>query len=210
MGAWSNPSVSPIAFWSRDAAGVGQVLSLAPTGVFLATDGAFPAPGQATFLRGQLRDGARMDLVGTARWSGVRDSDLARGFSVQLDSPPDSYLRLLEDAELRTPDQSGVRVAPRVQVSLPALLERGCDLDACTVTDLSISGARIQDVVIATGVDDLLDLTLEGPGACERLRTKGRIVRRDRPGAYGVAFQSLTPELVAAITKLHRGLRSTD
>ena len=211
MAPWRDPAISPIAFWSKDAAGVGQLRNLAPTGVFLATEGAFPSPGESTFLRGQLRDGSRMDLVGTARWSGVRTSDLARGFSVQLESPPESYLRLLEEAELRTPEQNGIRVAPRVQVALPALLERGCDLDACTVTDLSVSGARIQDVVIAIGVDDRLELVLEdGPGALERLRTKGRIVRRDRPGAYGVAFESLTPELVAAITKLYRGLRSTD
>ena len=146
-----------------------------------------------------------MDLVGAARWSGIRGSGHPWGFSVQLESAPESYLRLVQEADLRTADQSRVRVAPRVQVSMPALLERGCDLDGCTVTDLSISGARIQDVVIAVGVHDLLDLGVEGPGGVERLRTNGRVVRKDRPGAYGLVFEAMTPELVAAITQLHRG-----
>lgn len=208
--SWTNPSISPIAFWSRDATGVAQMRNIAATGAFLTTDGTFPSPGELTSLRGQPYDGTRMDLVGTARWSGVRDSDLARGFSVQLDSPREGYLRLLEEAELRTPGQNGVRVAPRFPVSIPALLEKGCDLDACTAKDVSVSGARIQDVVIAIGVDEIIDLTLESPRVLERLRTKGRVVRRDEPGAYGIAFQALTPELVAAITKLQRGLRPTD
>lgn len=185
-----------VAYVAPSVRGEGQLCNVSETGVFVRTDRP-PRPGESIELRFDVDD-TELVLAGSVRWRGRRH-DGGEGFGVKLVDPPAEYLGLVRSLALTRTDESAPRrVAPRVEISLPVAVELGNSCDAGVLTDISLSGARLERTGVRPTLGEQVRLTFsldEG----QSFEVVARVVRVVEPTGYAVQFEALDAGFKAAL-----------
>ena len=186
-----------VRFEARGRAGDGRLLNVARTGVFVGTSDS-PSVGESVRLVLD-RVSPVIEVAGMVRWSGVRVSDGAQGFGVELQQPCDAYLELVERVAVREPNGTGRRPAPRVSISLPVAIEYGNFCDEGLLSDISLSGACLEKTALTPEDGAEIRLTFALSLEEEPFDLVCRVVRSTDQGGYAVEFEAVDARLKAAV-----------
>ena len=198
------PYLDIVSYRSVSATGEGQLTNASETGVFVCTDRC-PLAGESVqiLLKGTT---PVLDLSAIVRRTGSR-ADGAKGFGAELLDPPDLYLQLIRSISVRSISvkrQPGgkepQRVAPRIAVSVPVDVELGTTWNGGILSDISLSGARVERTGIRPSIGSLVSLVfaLDGKLGCEVM---ARVVRETSTGGYAVQFEECDSAFKAALER---------
>ncbi len=86
----------PAAFSTHRVRGKGQISKLSRRGLFFSTE-KLPQPGEPVCVVFRDRDGNKISLEGTVRWSTAQMKRNASGFGMRIEDAPEQYLDFYED-----------------------------------------------------------------------------------------------------------------
>lgn len=195
-----------VTFSAPSASGVGHLANVSETGVFVRTD-CMLRPGESVQI--SLRGPRPMiELEAAVRWIGRR-SDGSEGFGAQLVEPPLRYLELVRSIAPSDGSEDGAprRVAPRLVLSIPVAVEFGTTCDDGTLSDISLSGARLENTGVRPTEGSQVTLTFALPGY-PAFEIVARVVRPTASGGYAVQFEAINSNLKEALADASTILRS--
>jgi hypothetical protein len=188
-----------VIYHAKSVRGEGHLANVSDTGVFVRTD-LFPQVGEAVelILQGTDGDPNTTHLHGTVRWIGRRH-DGAEGFGAELIDPPEAYLTMLRSLSATgRPDGRPQRLAPRLELSIPVAVEFGTRCDDGTLSDISLTGARLEKTALCPAVGSQVTLMFAIRSG-RPFEIVARVVRVTETGGYAVQFEALDPAFKAAL-----------
>ncbi len=185
-------------FQSNDREGEGILRNISETGLFIEADPT-PAIGASVELRIDYEPHPIV-VRGEVCWVGKRADDRL-GFGVRLASPPPAFAELVSSIHpsLVCMENGVRRVARRIPLGLPVAIE--CDnlVDTGQLADVSLTGARLDGTTIRPELGAMITIAFVIEGRQEGLELHASVVRETEGGSYAVEFQSMSPELKAAL-----------
>jgi hypothetical protein len=188
-----------VLYRANSASGEGQLVNVSATGVFVRAERR-PKTGEHVQIILQSST-PELSISGTVRWRGRRHDGI-EGFGVQLVEPPHSFLEIVRSlATTRPPESTGPhRVAPRFALTLPVAVEFGSLCDAGVLSDISLSGARLEQTGLRPSVGSEVTLVF-ALGDDKPFEIAARVVRPTDAGGYAVQFEALDPRFKAALAQ---------
>jgi hypothetical protein len=188
-----------VLYRAKSASGEGQLVNVSATGVFVGADRC-PKTGEHVEITLQSAT-PELSLSGTVRWKGRRH-DGTEGFGVQLVEPSQAYLELVRSLATTCPPESTGphRVAPRFALTIPVAVECGSLCDAGVLSDISLSGARLEQTGLRPSVGSEVTLVFAF-GDDQPFEIAARVVRPTEGGGYAVQFEALDPRFKAAMAQ---------
>jgi hypothetical protein len=176
--------------------GVGHLANVSDTGVFVRTT-ALPGPHEPVelTLRGTTPP---LSLHGQVRWVGSRQDGVV-GFGAELVDPPEAYAELLRSIAALETSEGARRVAPRVELSIPVAVELGTTCDDGLLSDISLSGARLERTGIRPPIGSQVTIIFSLKGHRMPFEVVARVIRATESGGYAVQFEAIDPKLKAAL-----------
>ena len=196
-----------VTFSATSASGVGHLANVSEAGMFVRTDCVLrPDESVHISLRGPK---PTIQLEATVRWVGRR-ADGSEGFGAQLVNAPPTYLKLVRSMVPAGGSEDGTprRVAPRIVLCTPVAVEFGTTCDDGTLSDISLTGACLEDTGVRPTEGGQVTLTFALPGH-RAFEVIARVVRSTASGGYAVRFESTPPELKEAIESVGADARAT-
>jgi len=192
-------------YHTATVAGAGAIRNVSEHGIFLEAD-TLPRVGDRVDVRVEFEP-CEIAVCGVVLWSGDR-ADGVSGFQVDIMPPPSALIETLESAQ-RSLGGGSVRaairrVARRLPLSLPVVLQFQNILDDGFVVDISLSGARIKGLGLAleVGAEVTLTLVFEDRGTTHDV--VGVVVRKLPLGAVAVRFEAASRALEAELEALEQ------
>jgi hypothetical protein len=185
-----------VAYRAKSGRGEGQLANVSETGVFVRADFT-PDVGEEVHI--VLNEATRpLSLRGKVGWIGRRHDGVG-GFGAILLDPPTEYIELVRSIALHRHPEGPQPVSPRIAVTIPVTVELGTSRDAGTLSDLSLSGARLENTAIRPALGSLVTLLYAPEGYTTPFEVIARVVRPTDTGGYAVQFEALDPELKHAL-----------
>ena len=195
--------LSELRYSTETTSGEGALQNVARTGVFVRTEETLPSPGDPVVLQIAHSEAGSRGLAGVVCWAGVRSSDAARGFTVEIQTPPSWFVDRVESLPPREPNGPQQRCAPRIQVDVAVVIADAERCETGQIWNISLSGACIGSgrMQLCEGARIRMTFGLQ-PGEPEELHVAGRVVWSSPSGRCGVEFEELRPGLKSALLRL--------
>jgi hypothetical protein len=185
-----------VGYRSTSVSGEGHLANISDTGVFVRA-AALPAPGERVelTLRGSTPP---LCLQAEVRWAGPRHDGVV-GFGAELVDPPAAYLELVRSIAAQETSEQARRIAPRIELSIPVAVELGTTCDDGVLSDISLSGARLERTGIRPLTGSQVTIIFSLKGHRSPFEVVARVVRATESGGYAVQFEAIDPKLKAAL-----------
>jgi Tfp pilus assembly protein PilZ len=185
-----------VSFRSKSARGEGCLTNVSETGVFVRTDYT-PNVGEEVHV---ILESARPPLAlhGRVRWIGRRHDGVG-GFGVILGDPPKEYVELVRSI-VSSPHEEGPQpVSPRLALAIPVSIEHGASHQEGTLSNLSLSGARLDHTGSQPPLGSQVTLLFSLKGCTRPFEIVARVVRLTDLGGYAVQFEASDSALEQAL-----------
>jgi hypothetical protein len=200
-----------VRFHALSCEGDGTISNLSESGLFIHAEQR-PRVGEQVRVE-FLRTQRHIVVEGEVRWTSHGGPKIPGGFGLQIASATEQYAELITAVAKRwTSRRSDAdrerRAVPQLPVSVPVIIELGDLSHPAVLSDISLSGGRIEQTSFQPTLGSEVIVTFTFSLDATAFEVIGRVVRYTEPSGFAIQFESLDAGLKEVLDAAARRARS--